>query len=193
MTPPYPSNQAPVEDAGIEPGADDETFAFDDVLVIDAPAALEKAADALRAGMVELAVCLTYQATRKMGLMRAEERPDELGRAMLDVMAPQARAIVLHGYITERGRLLKAGAAEQEAGDRASRSVADVLGIPFIEPEHFSAVLFARRWWLMQWLPINAWQALDAIMSRDKASCEDVLTRALCTMLDAPAAPPAAP
>ena len=189
-----PDTPDKIESAATLPGkAADEMIAVQDALAIDAPAVLEKAACCLRNGAVSLGVFLCHQATRKMGLMHAEERPEELGRAMLDAMGPPARGIVLREYIAERARQLTAGVPEMEAGERAARRVADALGILYIAPEHFSAVLFARRWWLMEWLPQKAWQALDAIMARERLSCEDVLTRALCAMLDNPAgSPPAA-
>ena len=182
-----PDTPDKIENADAPPAA--EMIVVQDALAIDAPAMLEKAACCLRNGAVSLGIFLCHQATRKMGLMHAEERPEELGRAMLDAMGPPARGIVLREYIAERARQLAAGVPEMEAGERAARRVADALGMLYIAPEHFSAVLFARRWWLMEWLPLKAWKALDAIMARERLSCEDVLTRALCAMLDNSAAP----
>lgn len=163
--------------------ADDPAlFAVHDALSIDAPAMLEKAASALRAGLGDLAAFYCQQATRKLGLLCAEERPEELGRAMLDAMGARARGIVLHHFAAARAGKISEGVPEKQAEEYAARKVADALGLLYIAPEHYTAVLFARRWWFMEWLPMPAWQALDALAAREAVSREEILERALCAL-----------
>lgn len=132
------------------------------------------------------ALDLCRSALHTLGILEALERPESLGRALLDSLGPMESGTILGLWCREKARALQAGESEETAACMASRFVARDLNALEIPPADYEAAILQRRWHLAAVLTPKASDYCGAISCKLEGPCvASMIEIALCDLLRA--------